>query len=136
MGHVRPRRAVAGIRATLSMPITEHDRVVGSVNLYANREHAFDGHHEALADIYGAWAGGAIANADLAFTTRQQAVHAPAHLQTNARIANAVGVIIASQGVTAAEGRHRLEAAATLAGVPALIVAEAILHSVANDRDH
>jgi GAF domain-containing protein len=127
-------RAVAGIRATLSMPITEDDRVVGSVNLYADGEHAFDGHGEALADIFGAWAGGAVTNADLDFATRQQAVKAPVTLQTNARIANAVGVIIAIQGVTAAEGRNRLEAAAVLAGVPVVTIAEAILNSVTDRR--
>jgi GAF domain-containing protein len=129
-------RAVAGIRATLSMPITEHGLVVGSVNLYANREHAFDGSHEAIADIFGAWAGGAVANADLDFATRQQAVKAPATLTTNARLANAVGVIIAIQGVSAEEGRERLEAAAALAGVPALTIAEAILDSVTDRRPH
>jgi len=126
--------AVAGIRATLSMPMTENGHVVGSVNLYAGGEHAFDGHREALAEIFGAWAGGAVANADLDFATRQQAVKGPATLQSNARIANAVGVIIAIQGVSAAEGRDRLEAAATLAGVPTLIIAEAILSSVADRR--
>jgi GAF domain-containing protein len=126
--------AVAGIRATLSMPITEDGHVVGSVNLYASGEYAFDGHREALAEVFGAWAGGAVANADLDFTTRQQAVKAPTTLQTNARIANAVGVIIAIQGVSAAEGRDRLEAAATLAGVPTLTIAEAILSSVADRR--
>ncbi len=124
--------AVAGIRATLSMPITEQEQVIGGVNMYASREHAFDGHHEALAEIFGAWADGAVANADLSFTTRQQAVKAPATMKANARIDNAVGVIIAIQGVSAEEGLHRLETAATLAGVPALTIAEAILDSLAN----
>jgi GAF domain-containing protein len=104
--------AVAGIRSTLSMPITEDGEVLGGVNLYASEEHAFDGHHEALADIFGAWADGAVANADLSFTTRQQAVKAPATLTANARIDNAVGVIIAVQGVSAAEGHRRLNSLA------------------------
>lgn len=30
---------------------------------------AFDGHHEELAEICGAWAGGAVTNADLSFTS-------------------------------------------------------------------
>ena len=66
--------AVAGIRATLSLPLTKHGKVVGGVNLYANQDHAFDGRHEAVAGVFGAWAGGAVANADLSFTTRQQAL--------------------------------------------------------------
>jgi len=124
--------AVAGIRATLSLPITENGKVVGGVNLYANQEHAFDGQHEAVAGIFGAWAGGAVANADLSFTTRQQARKAPATLKANARIDNAVGVIIAIHGVSAAEAQRRLESAAILAGVTPVSIAEAILNSSAN----
>jgi GAF domain-containing protein len=123
--------AVAGIRATLSLPITKHGKVVGSVNLYANQEHAFDERHEALAGIFGAWAGGAVANADLSLTTRQEALKAPATLATNARIHNAVGVIIAIHGVSADEAQRRLESAAILAGVPAVTIAEVILNSSA-----
>lgn len=127
--------AAAGIRATLSLPITENGSVVGGLNMYATEEHAFDGQHEALADIFGAWAGGAVANADLSFTTRQQALTAPATLKANARIDNAVGVIIAIHGVTAAEAQRRLQTAATLAGVPAVSIAEVILNaSVNHDR--
>jgi GAF domain-containing protein len=126
--------AVAGIRATLSMPITKHGKVVGSVNLYANQEHAFDGRHEALAGIFGAWAGGAVANADLSFTTRQQALSAPTTLKTNARIHNAVGVIIAIQRVSADEAQRRLDTAAILAGVPPENIAETILNSSANNH--
>jgi GAF domain-containing protein len=120
-----------GIRATLSLPITANGQVVGGVNLYANQEHAFDGRHEAVAGIFGAWAGGAVANADLSFTTRQQALSAPATLKANARIHNAVGVIIAIQRVSAHEAQRRLESAAILAGVPPEHIAEAILNSAA-----
>src|SRR5215207_6893697 len=121
--------AVAGIRATLSLPITANGTVVGGVNLYATQEHAFDGRHGALAGLFGAWAGGAVANADLSFTTRRQALKAPATLKANARIDNAVGVIIATHGVSAAEAEERLESAATLAGVPPVSIAEAILNT-------
>jgi GAF domain-containing protein len=124
--------AMAGIQATLSLPITKSGQVVGSVNLYAREDHAFDGRREALAVIFGAWADGAVANADLTFSTRQQATKALATLEAIARIDNAVGVIIATQGVGAAEAKRRLEAAAALAGVPALSIAEAILTSTVN----
>jgi len=126
--------AVAGIRATLSLPVTKYGKVVGGVNLYATEEQAFDGHHEALAGIFGAWAGGAVTNADLSFTTRQQALKAPATLKANARIDNAVGVIIATHQVSAAEAQRRLETAAALAGVPAVSIAEAILNSSVHHR--
>lgn len=126
--------AVAGIRATLSLPITKNGKVVGGVNLYGTAEHAFDGQHEALAGIFGAWAGGAVTNADLSFTTRLQALKAPATLKANARIDNAVGVIIATHGVSAAEAQRRLETAAALAGVPSVSIAEAILNARVHHR--
>jgi len=126
--------AAAGIKATLSLPITENGKVVGGVNLYASEDHAFDGPHEALAGIFGAWAGGAVANADLSFSTRQQAMRAPATLEANTRIDTAVGFIIASQEVGAAEARRRLDDAAALAGVPPESIAEAILTSLTDDH--
>jgi GAF domain-containing protein len=126
--------AVAGIEATLTLPLMEDGHVVGSVNMYASQSHAFDGQHEALAGIFGAWAGGAVTNADLSFRTGVQAMKAPASVEVNARIDNAVGVIIEAQGVGAAEARERLEAAADLAGVSNASIADMILTSWSSDR--
>jgi GAF domain-containing protein len=119
--------AVAGIKATLSLPIIKNGKAVGGVNLYASQDLAFKGQHEELAGMFGAWAGGAVANADMSFRTRQDAVKAPATLEANARVDNAVGVVIAVQNVSAAEARRRLEEAAVLAGVPLIRVVEMIL---------
>ena len=46
--------AAAGVRSTLSLPIMEQGRAVGSVNLYGGSLDAFDGRHEALAEVFGA----------------------------------------------------------------------------------
>ena len=80
---------------SLSLPITKHGRVVAGATCTRTKEHAFDGRHETLAGIFGAWVGGAVANADVSFTTRQQPMKAPATLEDNAWIDTAVGPIIA-----------------------------------------
>ena len=69
--------AAAGVRSTLTFPIVQGTRTVGSVNLYGGSDHAFDGRHQQLADVFGAWAPGGVSNADLSFSTREVAVRAP-----------------------------------------------------------
>jgi len=69
--------ALAGISSTLSLPILGDGHVVGGVNLYGATSDAFDGHHEDLADACGAWAAGAVTNADLRFNSRVRAAATP-----------------------------------------------------------
>jgi GAF domain-containing protein len=69
--------AAAGVATALSLPIVREGRVLAGINLYAGSEDAFDGHHEELAGLAGGWAAGAVANADLSFSTRLQAAEAP-----------------------------------------------------------
>ncbi|MFZ2013295.1 MAG: GAF domain-containing protein [Nocardioides sp.] len=65
------------VRTTLTLPLMNQGRALGTVNLYAASQRAFLGHHDELAGIFGAWAAGAVTNADLAFTTRREAQAAP-----------------------------------------------------------
>ena len=122
--------ATAGVAATLSLPVLSGDRATGSVNLYASRSGAFRGRHEQLADVFGAWAAGAVTNADLTFSTRLEAVKAPAKLLALDDIDKAVGVVAATQGVTTGEARTRLENAGALAGIAMENVARAVLQDL------
>jgi GAF domain-containing protein len=119
--------AAAGIASSLSMPIRDGERVVGGVNLYATSPDAFDGHQTQLAEILGAWAPGAVANADLSFTTRHEAAQGLSRLEDRDSIDRAVGVIASSQGVDIDAARHRLGRAATRAGISEVQVALTIL---------
>src|SRR5215216_6190737 len=65
--------AARAVASTLTLPMLEDDHVIGSINLYAASGHAFSGHHEELAALFGAWAQGAVENADLSFSTRLEA---------------------------------------------------------------
>lgn len=119
--------SAAGVRSTLTLPVVVAGRIRGTVNLYAAADHALDGHHEELARICGAWAPGAVANADLDFTSRRTAEQAPGILRDDARVESAVGVLAASLGIGYGEARERLRAAADRAGVAPHRLATAIL---------
>ncbi len=122
--------SVAGVSATLSLPVVTEGRVTGGVNLYASEAGAFQGHHDQLADVFGAWAAGAVTNADMMFQTRLEAAKTPARLDALDDIAKAVGVVAATQGVSTDEARTRLEHAGTLAGIATANLARAVLNDL------
>lgn len=120
--------AAAGVASSLSLPIMGEGRAVGGVNLYAATAGAFNGRHEELAAALGASAEGAVANADLAFSTRQKAAEAPARLADQNDVNIAVGIIAANQDVDVRTAHERLEDAAARAGITPGQAARALRH--------
>jgi GAF domain-containing protein len=106
-----------GIQSSLSLPIIRHGRAVAGVNLYASTPDAFDGHHEGLARICGAWAPGAVANADLSFSTRAEAAATPGRMQDQNAVDQAVGMLAESQRMDLDTSAERLRQAADRAGI-------------------
>lgn len=119
--------AAHGVASTLTLPIMEGGRVIGTVNLYGATSSCFTGHHEELADIFAAWAPGAVANADLSFRTRREAERTPERLRARARVETAVGMIAAIQEVDIDAARDLLHDAAVRAGVEDDELAEVLL---------
>lgn len=119
--------AASGVLSTLTLPVLEGDVVVSTVNLYGREDHTFNGMHAALADIFGAWAPGAVANADLGFLTRRDAQQAPRHLRETAIVETATGILAATRDLPVAEARAELDDAARRAGVPVVKLAEVLL---------
>jgi len=119
--------AAAAVASTLTLPILQGDEVVGSVNMYAASEDAFTGKHEQIAAIVGGWAPGAVANADLSFSTRRTAQEAPRLLYEEMRIQVAVGILVASWGVTVEAARDRLRNSAVRAGISESAMAKAVI---------
>ncbi len=109
--------ALAGISSTLSLPILGDHHVVGGVNLYGATSDAFDGRHEALADACGAWAAGAITNADLRFNSRLRAAATPGRLSDSGDVNLAKGLVAEVSDVSPEEAGRRISAAAVQAGV-------------------
>jgi GAF domain-containing protein len=119
--------AARAIHSTLTLPVVTDDQVVGTINLYAASRRAFVGHHDALAEVFGAWAAGAISNADLAFTTRRSAQAAPQQLHDQHLIDVATGIIAAQLGVDVDTALARLHDAAVRAGTTLIELARTIV---------
>lgn len=119
--------AAVGVRSTITFPLSSHNVIVGSANLYGASDHAFQGHEEELALIVGGWAPGVVHNADLSFTTRRTAQGAPQRLRTDARIDRAIGYLAARLGLDAEAAYRRMQAAALRAGISMIQLAEALL---------
>ena len=119
--------AAKGVRSSLTFPIKDQARTVGSVNLYGASDHAFDDLHQELADALGAWAPGAISNADLSFDSRSRAEAAPHVIRASREIDIAVGVLAERTGRGVDECRSRLEEAALAAHVAPEALARALL---------
>lgn len=122
-------RAAAGlgIQSTLTIPIRAGEKVQGSVNLYARTSRAFDGHHEELAALFGAWAPGAVTNADMAFDTRRIAQRAPKVVEERSRIEAAIGMLAVGSGTDLSTARERFRRAGEQAGISDVALARSIV---------
>ncbi len=109
--------AATGVASSLTLPILQQGRVIGSVNLYGATPDAFDGRHEQLARALGASAEAAVSNADLSFRTRLAAAYAPQRVADRDDVDIAVGMIAARQRVDIPIAEERLRQAAARAGL-------------------
>ncbi len=107
-----------GVESTLSLPVIRERHAALGFNLYGSTATAFDGHHEALADLLGAWANGAVVDADLSFRTRELARSASAVLKEATELAVVAGLLSRSRGIAVGEAERRLRDAAERAAVP------------------
>ena len=119
--------AARGVMSTLSLPIHAHGLVVAGVNLYARTPNAFAGREQRLADLLGAWAPGAVHNADLTFSTRAAARDAPGMVKDNSVVDQATGVVMAARGVDRAVAREIIADAARRAGQDSLSVSRELI---------
>jgi GAF domain-containing protein len=128
--------AAVSIRSTLTLPIVAEQGVIGSVNLYASSPGAFTGHHEGIAEVFGAWAPGAVTNADLGFSTRRTSERAPQLLLEETHIQVAIGLLVSACGVTAEVALEQLVDAARRAGVSEAAVADRLIAGGARAAQH
>ena len=119
--------AAASVASTLTLPIFEGERLFGSVNLYASTPTAFNGHHQAIAHIFDAWAAGAVTNADLSFTSRSIAERAPDLLRAEIDLTVASSMIAHQDNVSIDAARRQLDEAARRAGVTEAQLAQTIV---------
>jgi GAF domain-containing protein len=91
----------AGVGSYLSCPLVIDERFAGSLNLYSERGHALDQLDEAVLRLYVAAASAAIANARRYAKARRLAEELRGALDSRAVIDQALGVLMATRGMTA-----------------------------------
>jgi GAF domain-containing protein len=136
--------AARGVASTLTLPLMAEGSVVGSVNLYAASPDSFAGKHDEVAAIFGAWATGAVTNADLSFVTRRTAEEAPRILAEDMRLHVAIGILVASMDISVETAQDKLRDAAAKAGVSPVTMADLVIeqntfqdtHNRNGDSDH
>ena len=121
--------ASRSVRSTLTLPVLAEGHAVGTVNLYAASRGAFEGHGDELARIFGAWAAGAVTNADLSFQTRREAEEAPRRVRQQTVIDVAVGILAAQLAVDVHAAGEHLRDAAARAGVTVAELAQDIVRA-------
>lgn len=117
MAHVRAVHGSGRCRQQPALPVSNGDRIGGTINIYAATANAFDDKQQALAGALGAPAEHAITNADLSFSTRLEAEHGPRRLADHDDVAIAWGIIAANQEVPISTAQERLREAASRAGI-------------------
>lgn len=128
--------AARAVRSTLTLPILdESGTAVGSVNLYAGSARAFADVRNELAVLFGAWAAGAIENADLSFATRLEALEAPQRLRDHSVVDQAVGILASEEGLDPVTAEQRLRAAAARAGVDLVELARHVIEARGADDE-
>ena len=129
--------AAVGVRSSLTLPILGGGGlVIGTVNLYGSTPDAFEGHIEDLAEALGSSAAKVISNADLSFSTRLAAAEAPQRYADQNDVDIAIGMIAASQDVSAPTARERLRAAASRAGITEVQAARAVRGLLQGEPPH
>jgi hypothetical protein len=138
--------AAPGVASTLMLPVLQGGRpggstvgsgagsVIGSVSLYGASSHCFDAHHDGLAEVLGAWAGGAVTNADLSFSSREIALEAPGVLRDMGVVDLAVGLLAGTLGLDVDEARRRISLASVNSGTDSVEVARVLLDVLAGPR--
>jgi hypothetical protein len=125
--------AARGVESSLSLPISRNGRVVAGVNLYASAPDAFEGRVRELTEVCGAWAPGVVANADLSFATRTEAVATPARVRDQQAVDKAIGMLAQAQGIHVDVAAERLLGAASRAGITEAQAARAVMRVLSED---
>ena len=103
-----PTAGRLGVHSVLSLPLLVDDEVIGSMNVYAHPEHAFDDRAERIGQVFAVPAAITAQNAHVLAQLQRKTANIQNVLTTRAVINQAVGMIIGSTGRTPDEALHRL----------------------------
>ncbi|MEO7573345.1 MAG: anti-sigma factor antagonist [Acidimicrobiales bacterium] len=107
-----------GIGSILSTPLMVSDRPVGALNIYSNTERAFGPQDQELAALFATQASGILAEVGVDVVAEEVAKRLQGALELRETIAQAQGVLMARQGVTAEAAYAALRQSAKRTGKP------------------
>ncbi|MBA3530243.1 MAG: GAF and ANTAR domain-containing protein [Propionibacteriaceae bacterium] len=96
------------VHSALSLPLVASDGVVGAMNIYAHRKHAFTDTAVQLGQFFAGPAAIAVQNAHVLAQSKQLANHLETALVSRAVIDQAVGIMMSRSGSSAEEAFARL----------------------------
>ena len=113
-----PRAIRGGIRSILSTPLLAGARPVGALNIYSNAERAFGAEEQELAALFATQASGILTDAAVDVSAEQAAARLQDALRSREVIAQAQGVVMGREGVSAEEAFAHLRRSSGDAHVP------------------
>jgi GAF domain-containing protein len=120
-----------GISSTLSMPLTNGQDHFGAMNLYANRENAFDDADIASAGMFAAQASVVLANAAAYWDARTLSQHLQESIESRSVIEQAKGIIMGSMRCTADEAFAHLVKQSQHTNTKVRDIAQGIVNDIA-----
>ena len=109
-----------GIASILSTPLIAADRPVGALNIYSNTERAFGTQQQELAAVFATQASGIVAGDGSNVTDEQMGTRIADGLGSRAVLAQAQGVLMTREGITAEVAAATLHRSARAAGTSVL----------------
>jgi transcriptional regulator with GAF, ATPase, and Fis domain len=123
---LRAEIARVGVHSALSIPLTVSEQVIGTLNVYARERDAFDPDAAARAERYAEPAAVALQRASVARRARLVTEYLGAAVERRRTINRTVGLLMAQDGVEAAEAMAMIEATSRARSQQVETVAQAI----------
>ena len=99
-----------GVHSALSLPLVTDQGVLGAMNIYARRKHAFTDDAALLGELFAVPAAIAVQNAQVLAQTKRLANQLQSALSSRGVVERAVGIIMSRSGGTPAQALDRLRA--------------------------
>ena len=114
------------VRSILSVPLVLEEQLLGTLNIYARRDDAFDADARSRAEQYALTAAAALQQACVLRRAQQVADQVSTGIQARTTVNRTVGLLMAQDGVEAAEALATLTATAEARGVALASVAQQV----------
>ena len=113
-----PRAIQGGIHSILSTPLLAATRPVGALNIYSNAERGFGAEEQELAALFATEASGILTDAAVDISAEEVGRRLYGVLRSREVIAQAQGVVMGREGISAEDAFARLRRASRQADIP------------------